>query len=389
MRPQGLDLISLLGCASMSTGPGVIARWLQLCVRAASQVDERVEVLEHADRSIGIDRLRAIAILWVVFYHFDVLPVDGTHGVLLFFIISGFCISLSADASRSGWHFYAKRLGRLLPALVLCGFITTAGKHIAPSLVEPGRMISWSDYFYTLFALPTLNVIRKDYLPPDGSYWSLIVEFQFYLICAFIIGLGLRKHLIPLLCAITVLRTLTGGGFGNDFFAFFIAGLSAAAAVAGRTKEAAMGVAVAATIELYHLWQRFPEPMSPITWERSRVLWIGTAAVYLAAIFRPKDNLAAHFFRGFAVLGLISYPLYLIHQDVGRMLINLSGPETMAWSGRVYRAVVLGGSLSALCWLIYMFVEKPLIRPLTDTLAPKPARRASASRPCDLTHDAQ
>ena len=42
-------------------------------------------------------------------------PKPGTDGVLLFFMISGYCIALSAASSTSCWHFYAKRLGRCCP----------------------------------------------------------------------------------------------------------------------------------------------------------------------------------------------------------------------------------------------------------------------------------
>jgi peptidoglycan/LPS O-acetylase OafA/YrhL len=298
-------------------------------------------------------------------YHFNVYDSDGTHAVLLFFIISGFCISRSADSSRSGWHFYAKRLGRLLPALIVCGFLTTAFKHLMPEIVPAGRSVNWSNYFYTLFALPSLNFLHKDYAPPDGAYWSLQVEFQFYLICALIIGIGLRRHLIPLLCIFTLMRALTfeTGMNGNDFFVFFIAGLSVAASIDGRFKEAVLGFSSAVGIELYGLWQHFPEPMSAMTWSRFEVLAVGTASVYAAALYQPKNSPLSRTTTTIAVLGAISYPLYLIHQDVGKMLIrwgDLSLP---------YRAVLLPAFLAGLAWLVYVFVEKPTIRPLTRLLA--------------------
>jgi uncharacterized membrane protein len=73
--------------------------------------------LSDDNRSPTIDYLRAISILWVLFYHFVSLKFfsKGTDGVLLFFMISGYCIALSAASSTSCWHFYAKRLGRCCP----------------------------------------------------------------------------------------------------------------------------------------------------------------------------------------------------------------------------------------------------------------------------------
>jgi peptidoglycan/LPS O-acetylase OafA/YrhL len=52
----------------------------------------------------------------VLSFRFPEVFSKGTDGVLLFFMISGYCIALSAASSTSCWHFYAKRLGRLLPA---------------------------------------------------------------------------------------------------------------------------------------------------------------------------------------------------------------------------------------------------------------------------------
>ncbi|WP_454647107.1 acyltransferase family protein [Bradyrhizobium liaoningense] len=125
-----------------------------------------------SERSVGIDCLRAISIIWVLLYHFTPLQVFNrdTFGVLLFFIISGYCIAFSVETSQSAWHFYAKRLGRLLPALIVCGLLTTLFKHVMSNLVEPGREVTWFDYAYTLISLPTLNVLHVDHHLPDGAY---------------------------------------------------------------------------------------------------------------------------------------------------------------------------------------------------------------------------
>lgn len=73
-----------------------------------------------------IDGLRAVAVLSVMLYHMSArwLP-GGFVGVDIFFVISGFVVSASLlHAPRDRFlhfvaFFYARRLARIVPALVL------------------------------------------------------------------------------------------------------------------------------------------------------------------------------------------------------------------------------------------------------------------------------
>jgi peptidoglycan/LPS O-acetylase OafA/YrhL len=73
-----------------------------------------------------IDGLRAIAVLAVIAYHFDapLLP-GGFTGVDVFFVISGFVVSLSVSGLDGiglpafAGFFYARRLFRIAPALIV------------------------------------------------------------------------------------------------------------------------------------------------------------------------------------------------------------------------------------------------------------------------------
>ena len=75
---------------------------------------------------LEIDGLRAIAVLSVVFNHFNknIIP-NGYLGVDMFFVISGYVItsSLSKQNSLNFFEFilsfYERRIKRLIPALVV------------------------------------------------------------------------------------------------------------------------------------------------------------------------------------------------------------------------------------------------------------------------------
>ncbi|MDN5004917.1 acyltransferase family protein [Bradyrhizobium sp. GCM10027634] len=182
-------------------------------------------------------------------------------------------------------------------------------------------------------------------------------------------ALGLRRRLLALICAVTIFRTLTTSTdyyTSNDFFPFFIAGMSIAALTRGRTREALAGIVVAIAVDLYHLKFHFRQPSVPIETYRSLLLWVGTAVVYLAARY---DHLLPRPFRALAFIGVISYPLYLIHQDVGLMILRWGHIGQGAPADWLIRAFLVPAFLITIAWLVYVLVEKPAIKPLTAFLA--------------------
>ena len=70
----------------------------------------------------GLDGLRALAVFLVISYHFGFERVPGSHGVLIFFVLSGFLITwlLLKESERSGSvslaGFYRRRIIRIFPA---------------------------------------------------------------------------------------------------------------------------------------------------------------------------------------------------------------------------------------------------------------------------------
>lgn len=139
--------------------------------------------------------LRALAVSLVVLAHAEVPGFAGGFiGVDVFFVLSGYLISamLVTEHARSGRiamaRFYARRLRRLMPALLAMMTLTTAAAAWLLSQDEARAMLastpfaaSWTSNLF--FALRTL-----DYFDELGTRdlflhtWSLGVEEQFYLI---------------------------------------------------------------------------------------------------------------------------------------------------------------------------------------------------------------
>lgn len=144
-----------------------------------------------------IEGLRALSIALVVVYHYAGAALPGGYvGVDVFFVISGYLITLSlvdAGRTRSGWalllDFWARRARRLLPhALLVLAACAAAGALWLDDLAASrlGSDVAWAG----AYAINWLYAVRAvDYLrwgESDASvllnFWSLAVEEQFYLV---------------------------------------------------------------------------------------------------------------------------------------------------------------------------------------------------------------
>lgn len=148
----------------------------------------------------GVQALRGIAALSVMLFHFrwninqihpglgDMLFGWGASGVDLFFLISGFVITLTAKKSEKGFYgsfsFLKKRIVRILPAYYLILLI---------SFLLSGAMSTfhYADKTENLISALLFKPIYPDhgpfYVDDSGMYgirWTLNYEVYFYLITA-------------------------------------------------------------------------------------------------------------------------------------------------------------------------------------------------------------
>ena len=148
----------------------------------------------------GLDLLRAVAILWVMFYHAEVIGVlAGDHpvadfgwmGVDLFFVLSGYLIGgqlfrpYARGLAPEPGRFYARRLLRTLPAyLVVVALYFTWPAFNERATIQP----LWQ------FLTFTENLLIDFSHPKSFSHvWSLCVEEQFYLAAPLVVWLAVRR----------------------------------------------------------------------------------------------------------------------------------------------------------------------------------------------------
>jgi len=166
----------------------------------------------HPTYRPDIDGLRAVAVLSVVVFHaFPRALPGGFIGVDIFFVISGYLISRiiieSLEQGRFSFAgFYARRIKRLYPALLLVlvavlafGWIALfakeyeqLGKHTAAAAVFISNLVLWSESGYFDNASITKPLLHL---------WSLGVEEQFYIFWPLLLWLGWRLRFNLLLVA--------------------------------------------------------------------------------------------------------------------------------------------------------------------------------------------
>ena len=162
----------------------------------------------------GFDGLRAIAVIGVIAFH--LLPthiVGGWLGVPLFFVLSGYLITdlLIQEFDRhdkiAPWQFYARRLKRLYPALLVLLLITITIIFLFDrQLIYNLRYVVLTNllYVYNFWAIGHGESYFQQFggASPFTHLWSLSIEGQFYLIWPFvlwgILKLRLKRQYVAL-----------------------------------------------------------------------------------------------------------------------------------------------------------------------------------------------
>ena len=156
-----------------------------------------------------IDGLRAVAVSAVIANHFDSRLLPGGYlGVDMFFVISGYVITASLMADKSGsfreflLNFYARRIKRLLPALVTCIAFTAFIGTIFINSHTVAFKSSMRAGLYALVGLSNMDFFSHatDYFASSAGLnlfthtWSLGVEEQFYVVYPTLFWLGFRSR---------------------------------------------------------------------------------------------------------------------------------------------------------------------------------------------------
>lgn len=338
-----------------------------------------------------VQGLRAIAVLLVVLYHAGVSRLSGGYvGVDVFFVISGFLITthllemLQTHGRIRFGSFYAKRARRILPASLLVGLLTVVAAWIwmPPLLMNEVARGAVAAALYVpnmLFVSQETNYLAETSPSVFQHYWSLGIEEQFYLFWPAILALGFwlgrrsEKRLLIMAAVLTVgsfALCVAWMGVSQPWTFFSLPtrawelGAGALVAFLMRTgapwlRRAGIGllswVGLGLLLGVGLLYQEetpFPGYTAALPVIATALLIIGGAAPGALNANRLLS------LRPFQFVGAISYSLYLVHWPllvIPQVAVGEENPLPL-WS-----TLALGALAVPVAWLLFRFVERPVI----------------------------
>jgi peptidoglycan/LPS O-acetylase OafA/YrhL len=332
-----------------------------------------------------LDGLRGVAILLVIVYHafsrwaelmpygdqFSEIPIFkyGYLGVQLFFLISGFVILMTLEKSSTIVNFMYRRWLRLFPAMLFCSLIVYFSAEFF--IERPNGQPVFKDLLAGISFIDPhlwLKLTGLKLHSVEGAFWSLYVEVKFYAVAAVLYFLIGSKRLVLALFTcfifwlfISYISNITSGilvkvlysisdNLSFKFFGWFSAG--AAFYIYATTKESkwfAIGVIFS-----------FFSAVVGVKPEVGAIL----AAIFVSLLFSLAIvNETLQKFLSNRILmyfGFVSYPLYLLHENMMVSITIKLGAMTNVLPSYLFPVIAIL-LISFLSYLISKRIE-PMIK---------------------------
>lgn len=302
---------------------------------------------QKPNRVAHLDGLRGLAILSVIIYHtfgrwpdhtpwgneFAFIAGYGWAGVQLFFLLSGYVILMTLERCKSPLEFAYRRLKRLWPGMLFCSLaIFILGLWLT---YRPEGEVKIIDL------LPGLTLIDPfvwgklgiDTHSLDGSFWSIYVEVLFYGVAALLYFLFKARGVV-VGCALLFALSLVGvdNWLINKFSHF---GWFASGACFYIAKDNKALIAFALMLAL----------VSCLTLD---VIAPGlvVSCLFVLSLYSNRTQRALSQ-KGLLWFGFISYPLYLLHQNLMVSIIHYA--EQLGAFGALCVSI---GVVCLLAWVV-------------------------------------
>jgi peptidoglycan/LPS O-acetylase OafA/YrhL len=334
-------------------------------------------------RLLEIDGLRGIACTFVVIFHYSKYLHKnydlswqfsyGVTGVDLFFIISGFVIYMSLTKTNKISEFVISRFSRLFPVYWFAVTLTTILCIIFSYNVS---IITLRNYLGNLTMMPLYTGSPNI----DNSYWTLLVELEFYVLISFFYFYNktisvFNKSLLVLAAMIVLNAACIFMHHGQkviqyipilSFWNLFLTGMIFYKMMHENSSKISFYLIIVLNLAVVFFthdqagFSRFY--LSPLQHLICVFLYIG--------LFYLIINKRLTFLRNKAIvfLGAISYSTYLIHQTIGYILIDEL--EKVIKNSTVCLFAALTGIL-CLSFIINKYIERPSMKYFKTLLTKK------------------
>ncbi len=359
----------------------------------------------------GLSGVRCIAAFMVVFQHIEsfkqkagkpglldnafirpLLQNLGHHGVMIFFVLSGFLITYlllkekQATATINIKKFYARRILRIWPLYFL---IVLLGFFIFPHIINPVFFpVKTNPYFFekltlTVFFLPNVVLFIYGSIFSIGVLWSIGTEEQFYIAWPHVLKkVGQQKLFrifLSILMAIVLIKLACFAmmtdqpSFKNkivfivfhslEYDAMVIGGIVALAYHCGFawTKYLhSKKIQICALVLLFTLYFLWPDagPVTNLIFCPLYAILILNIAIGTNSIIRLTNPVLNY-------LGTISYGIYLFHSiAVATVIIVLNkyGFNFSSWFTNLLLYIGASGATILISSLSYRLFESPVLK---------------------------
>jgi peptidoglycan/LPS O-acetylase OafA/YrhL len=342
----------------------------------------------------NFDLLRFLLAATVVLFHLAVLSkmpalasllavANGTYGVLGFFAISGYVVTLSWYRC-AGWREYVERRARrILPGyLAVVLFWWFAGSMIstlsAPEYWQNAgtwRYLAANVSFLQFFAPSLPGVFAGDPRLPavNGSLWSIRSELLCYLLLPFAVRRQWPGIIALVSGAAGTALALNGGGdphidqlrigLANPLTCFFLGTWLTQRKSVVAFKALGLVALAGFGLLLYQAWNPLPAQLGSI-WQ-GLVMPAAVSAAVLGA------GLSGSYVGKWGVLGNLSYGMYLWHFPIIQFALSTGWFQASpaAWAGFCIALTAAAASLSWYC------VERRLLLGARPAYVPPPANQ--------------
>lgn len=313
-----------------------------------------------SSRMVELDSVRGLAALAVVIYHYfyrynDIfghndIGVDwvsmGKHGVEVFFLVSGFVIYWSLYNVKNPFDFVVSRFSRLYPVYWVSVILTFT---LVTVVGLDGRDVSFNE------ALINLTMLQGFLQVPsvDGVYWTLMIELIFYFWMFILLIFKLHDNAEVFLSVFIIINLLDillplniNGPLSKlmlfDYMTFFVSGICFYKIINDLNRKRSVFILCFCLFSTLLTYSAF-----------HFLIFLSVYALFYLSLIGRIGLMRSKYL---VFLGGVSYSLYLVHQNIGYLIINLFYERGLGGLFGIFCAFIIS---LLLAYILTKYVEKP------------------------------